>query len=134
MQRSGGSVALRTFAMGRKAHEWLNFTCVLALFFVGAIVAGAQPAPLPPEETVTPITAAGRVNWWLRSTAGPASIAASSITSATNTGLNLPDEYGPHWGGFGKRVGIRLADKAVMNAMEAAIGSVWGEDPRYFRA
>ena len=50
------------------------------------------------------------------------------------TGLDRPKEYGPHWDGYGKRYGMRLTGVATGNAMEAGLGSLWGEDPRYFRA
>jgi len=42
-------------------------------------------------------------------------------------------EYGPHWDGFGKRYGMRLTGVSTGNAMEASLGAIWGEDPRYFR-
>ena len=48
--------------------------------------------------------------------------------------LNKPEEYGPHWDGFGKRYGMRLTGVATGNAIEAGLGRAWGEDPRYFRS
>ncbi len=48
--------------------------------------------------------------------------------------MNRPREYEPHWEGFGKRYGMRFTGIATGNAMEATIGALWGEDPRYFRA
>jgi hypothetical protein len=50
------------------------------------------------------------------------------------TAANSPHEYGPHWGGFGDRYGMRLTGISTGNAMEASLGAIWGEDPRYFRA
>ena len=50
------------------------------------------------------------------------------------TAENKPEEYGPHLEGFGKRVGIVVAGTEVIsNTMEVSLGSIWGEDPRYFR-
>jgi len=40
---------------------------------------------------------------------------------------------GPHWEGFGKRYGMRLTGVVTGNAMEASLGAIWGEDPRYVR-
>ena len=47
-------------------------------------------------------------------------------------GVESPKEYGPHWDGFSKRYGMRLTAVATGNAIEASLGTLWGEDPRYF--
>jgi hypothetical protein len=80
------------------------------------------------------ITNKQRLNWFVRSTVGPESLTAGLFTAGFGTGLNRPREYGPHWEGYAKRYGMRFTGIATGNAMEAALGSVWGEDPRYFRA
>ena len=69
-----------------------------------------------------------------KSTVGPESLTAGMFTAGFGTARNRPREYGPHWEGFGKRYGMRFTGIATGNAMEAAVGSLWGEDPRYFRA
>lgn len=81
-----------------------------------------------------PITNRQRLNWFVRSTVGPESSTAGLFTAGFGTGLDRPHEYGPHWDGYGKRYGMRFTGIATGNAMEAAFGSLWGEDPRYFRA
>lgn len=48
--------------------------------------------------------------------------------------LDRPREYGTHWEGFGDRYGMRLTGVVTSNAMEAGLGAMWGEDPRYPRA
>ncbi|MGH9703460.1 MAG: hypothetical protein ACRD4K_08795 [Candidatus Acidiferrales bacterium] len=81
-----------------------------------------------------PLTAAGRFKWFVKSSIGPESLAVGLFTASHETARNNPDEYGPHWDGFGKRDGIRLTSVATKGAIEASLGSLWGEDPRYFRA
>jgi len=81
-----------------------------------------------------PITNRQRLKWFVRSTVGPESLTAGLFTAGFGTGLDRPREYGPHWEGYGKRYGMRFTGIATGNAMEAAFGSLWGEDPRYFRA
>jgi hypothetical protein len=81
-----------------------------------------------------PITNRQRLNWFIHSTVGPESLTAGLFTAGFGTGLDRPREYGPHWEGYGKRYGMRFTGIATGNAMEAALGSLWGEDPRYFRA
>jgi hypothetical protein len=100
--------------------------------FVSCIPAGfAQGTTQATEE---PITAGERLNWFAHSTVGPASLAGGVISAGFGTWVNRPAEYGTHWDGFGARYGMRLTGVATSNAIEAGVGAIWGEDPRYFRA
>jgi hypothetical protein len=81
-----------------------------------------------------PITGRQRLNWFVRSTIGPESLVAGMFTAGFGTAINRPQEYGPHWDGYAKRYGMRFTGISTGNAMEAGFGSLWGEDPRYFRA
>lgn len=78
-----------------------------------------------------PITAHQRFNWFVDRTVGPATLTAGVFTAGIGTARNSPREYGTHWEGFGKRYGMRLTGVSTGNAMEATIGAIWGEDPRY---
>ena len=80
-----------------------------------------------------PITGKGRVKWAVENTVGWPSLAAGAISAGWGTGFDRPPEYGSHWDGFGKRYGMRLTGIATANAIDASLGAVWGEDPRYFR-
>lgn len=84
--------------------------------------------------TYQPITGEERFKWVALSTVGQASLGAGLVSAGWGTLFNLPKEYGPHWEGFGKRYGSRLAAVSAGNTLEAGIGSFWGEDPRYVRA
>jgi len=71
----------------------------------------------------------------VRSTVGPHSLFLSGpLSAAWTSAFNLPSEYGPHWDGFAKRYGMRLTRISTGNAIEASLGALWGEDPRYFRS
>jgi hypothetical protein len=99
----------------------------------------AMPSPrqssLAPsaQEPYVPITGKERAKWFVKASIGPESLAAGLITSAINTARDKPVEYGPGWEGFGDRYGMRLAGVTTSSAMEASLGALWGEDPRYFR-
>jgi hypothetical protein len=80
-----------------------------------------------------PITARQRLLWTFHSTVGPESLAAGVLTAGIGTANNDPAEFGPSWAGFGKRYGIRMSGIATQNVLEASLGSIWGEDPRYER-
>lgn len=99
----------------------------------------AKPSLLTPltpqvkDNAYTPITGRQRLGWYLTNTIGPQHLAGGVITSAFGTAVDRPKEYGPGWAGFGDRYGMRLTGIVTGNAMEASIGTLWGEDPRYFR-
>lgn len=83
----------------------------------------------------TPITAAQRAEWWAESSLGWESFAAGIVKGAARTWWRAsPEEWGGSWEGFGKRVGTRQAETILSRGIEAGLGSVWGEDPRYFRS
>jgi hypothetical protein len=100
---------------------------LIGIFFM-AIAFGstllAQSAPISAEE---------RLHWLIRQNLAPASLLEDVVVAAEDTRVNSPREYGPHWEGFGKRVGIISANYGVRTVMEAGLGSIWGEDPRYER-
>ena len=81
-----------------------------------------------------PLSAGQRIVWITSTTVGPKNIAAGVFVAGIQTGRNEPEAYGPHWDGYGKRYGARLIAGGTSNALEAGFGSLWGEDPRYFRA
>jgi hypothetical protein len=92
--------------------------------------------PLKPQvasEPYRPITARQRLRWLITNTVGPQHLAGGVVTSAFGTALDRPKEDGTHWGGFAERFGVRLTGVATSNVMEAGVGALWGEDPRYFR-
>jgi hypothetical protein len=80
-----------------------------------------------------PISAKQRIQWVVKSTVGPESLTGGLFSAGWGTLFNSPKEYGTHWEGFGDRYGMRLTGVAVSNTMEAGLGAIWGEDPRYTR-
>jgi hypothetical protein len=101
------------------------------------VTKGVDPSPIVPEQTQTkyvPITPKQRLLWFTRSTAGVESLLlAGPFSAGWGTAFDRPPEYNTSWEGFGQRYGMRLSGVSTGNAMEASLGSLWGEDPRYFR-
>jgi hypothetical protein len=122
--------------------KWILGLSVLAL--AGAGVASSQEIaktnvlPNAPSASLSvpnyqPITAVGRARWFAQSTVGPTSLLLTGpLSAAIGTARNIPSEYGTHWEGWGKRNGMRLTGIATGNLIEASLGAMWGEDPRYF--
>jgi len=84
-------------------------------------------------DTPKGITKDQRLKWFIESTVGPRSLVAGAASAGIRTGLHRPPEYGANVQGFAQRYEMRLAGVATENAIEATIGAIWREDPRYFR-
>jgi len=78
-------------------------------------------------------TKGDRIAWVLDSTVGPQALAIGIFPALIGTAENKPYEYHGTFSGFAKRYGMRLTGLATQNTMEAGLGAVWHEDPRYFR-
>ena len=88
-----------------------------------------------PVTEYRPATKGDRIRWFVDSTVSPSRLfIVGPISSGWGTLRDVPSEYGTHWDGFGKRNGMRLTGVSTGNLIEAGLGSIWGEDPRYFRS
>ncbi|KAA6458284.1 hypothetical protein DYQ86_20420 [Acidobacteria bacterium AB60] len=127
-----------------RTRRWVWLVCAGA--WVLGMCAAAQPGRVAETRTLEGGAAAGapgdagritgkeRLRWFLRSTAGPGSLTGGLFAAGLGTAIDSPGEYGPQWEGFGKRYGMRLTGVATGNAMEAGLGVLLREDPRYFAA
>ena len=115
---------------------------IAALAALAPLASAQTPGASPPQDAAQPagggvyrpITSGQRLQWYLRATAGPASLAGGAISAGFSTGVDKPEEYGGTWKGFGKRYAMRLSGVSIGNGIEAGLGAAWGEDPRYPRA
>jgi hypothetical protein len=86
-------------------------------------------------EAYQPITGRERVDWAVIGTVGIRSLTVvGPLAAAWNTAWNTPEEWERSWSGFGKRYAQREADVAISNTIEAGLGALWHEEPRYIRS
>jgi hypothetical protein len=96
-----------------------------------ALCQSADPAPVTAEAYV-PITPAQRVDWIVDGPIGKRSLTVvGPLATAWQTAFNTPEEWGRGFSGIAKRYAQREADVAISNTIEAGLGALWGEDPRY---
>jgi hypothetical protein len=120
----------------------MRSTRIPALAFALALVAPAaalgQPAsPAAPltADTYVPVTSVQRVDWIVDGTIGRRSLTVvGPLATVWQTGFNSPEEWGRGVPGIAKRYVQREADVAISNTIEAGLGALWGEDPRYIRS
>jgi hypothetical protein len=83
-------------------------------------------------DAYVPITGEQRVDWIVDGTIGRQSLLlVGPLATIWSTGFNTPSEWGRTWSGAAKRYAEREADVAISNTIEAGVGALWGEDPRY---
>jgi hypothetical protein len=135
----------------RRARTALRPIVLFVLLLSGCSLSLAQEpekpnAPEPAQGPVKPnlkvisaqapyrmISGKERIQWAARETFGPQSFLLGTLTAGIGTARDHPEEYGPHWDGFAKRYGMRFTGVASGHVMEAGLGAIWGEDPRYVR-
>lgn len=109
----------------------------LALVFLISMMpltAQSPSSPVSAPPSYVALTGEQRFAWFTHATYGPRSLLVSGpFSAAMRTYSNRPEEWGPHWEGFGRRYSARLLNNTVTNGLEASLGAVWNEDPRYFR-
>lgn len=91
----------------------------------------ARPSLPLSADAYVPITGLERVHWIVDGIVGPRSLGVGVLGGIWQTGFNTPQEWGRTPSGFGKRYLEREADVAISNTIEAGLGALWGEEPRY---
>jgi hypothetical protein len=106
---------------------------------IGAPASGVcqQPAPDPAltAATYVPITGMQRIDWIVDGTVGRKSLfVVGPLATVWQTAWNNPEEWGRGVDGIAKRYAEREVDVAISNSIEAGVGALWGEEPRYIRS
>lgn len=112
--------------------SWSLLLFLLALSASLARPARAQIWPGTPQAaSLAPLSAEQRGLWFAHQSFGVESWAAGLFSTSLRHIRNRPEEWGQGVDGFGRRFATRMASNAIGNLSEAALGSLWGEDPRY---
>jgi hypothetical protein len=101
--------------------------CIVTWIAFSSAAVAQIPAADPP------VSAEVRWKYLADENLGVGALLDDVAVGAINTAFNAPKEYGPHWVGFAKRTGLITGNYGVKSTMEVGLGSIWGEDPRYFR-
>lgn len=129
--------------------------CVVVLLSAQSSVpdpapARIQPGTLPSTETdpdlplATPLSVAtpsstpldfhGKLNYFLRSTGSPATLARVGLTTGFAHLAFGAGDWGGGADGFADRMQSRYAEHVTRRGVQFAVGALRGEDPRFFRS
>jgi hypothetical protein len=75
-----------------------------------------------------------RFNRYLNSMFGPVSLGKNIATAGIATARNSPEEWGPHWEGFGKRVASNLGKSVIKNSVQFGLDEAFSLDSHYYRS
>ena len=87
----------------------------------------AVPAYVPPD-------AATRRKRFINSLVGPFSLARTVATAGISTWRNSPEEWGPTWEGYGRRVASNFGKKAIKQTTKFGLDEALKVDSHYYRS
>lgn len=97
----------------------------------------ADPAPstasTAPPAYVRP-SADKRFKKYINSMFGPWSIGRAVASAGLSTWSNSPEEWGPHWDGFGKRFASNMGRSVMKNTMMYGMNEAFKLDSSYYRS
>lgn len=90
----------------------------------------ARPSP-EPATAYDPIDPGQRAAWIVDGSIGRRSVAVGVLSTVWQTAWDTPPEWHRSWSGIALRYAEREADVTISNTLEAGLGAIWGEEPRY---
>jgi len=116
------------------------------LFLATAISISAQTAPDPTPSPATAATTSSltapyvrpsaktRFNRYLGSMFGPVALGKRVLSAGWSTWRNSPEEWGPHWEGFGKRFASGTGKTIIKSTVQYGLEEAFKLDSHYYRS
>jgi hypothetical protein len=96
-----------------------------------------QPKPAPTAQTsngyVRP-DSKKRFKWYVNGMFGPVALAKDVVSAGWATARNSPEEWGPHWEGFGKRFASSLGKGIIKNTVQYGLDETFSLDSHFYRS
>ena len=113
---------------------------ILLLLLSGIALYGQPPAtgtatnPYPTLNTnnYTPPDGAARRARYLKSMVGPEAWLRNIASAGISTARNRPNEWGPHWEGFGKRVASNVGKNIINSSVRFGLDEAMNVDSHYY--
>jgi len=125
-----------SFASTSRVDIRIGAATLLTVVLIPSMAAAGQRPDEDREEraTYSPLTSSERAAWVAGEIASPGALSRAAFTSAWMTSENWPKEWPLSARGYSRRFGDTQATTAISSSIEAGLGSLWSEDPRYFRS
>ena len=94
----------------------------------------ATPAALPQTRDYVRPSGKTRFNWYVGSIFGPVAIAKDVAVAGIDTWKDSPEEWGPHWEGFGRRFASGLGKSIIKNSVQFGLDEAFTLDSHYYRS
>lgn len=91
------------------------------------------PTPKDSKDYVRP-DAKTRFDRYVKSTVGPVVLARQVASAGVSTWRNSPEEWGPHWEGFGRRVASNIGKNVIKQTAIYGLDEALKLDSHYYRS
>jgi hypothetical protein len=92
------------------------------------------PAATPKNGTYVRPNRKTRLKSYVNGMFGPVSLAKDVATAGYATARNSPEEWGPHWDGFGKRFASNLGKSIIKNSVQFGLDEAFTLDSQFYRS
>jgi hypothetical protein len=93
-----------------------------------------QPTATPQNTDYVRPTGKTRFKWYVNSMFGPMALGKDVVSAGWATWRNSPEEWGPHWEGFGKRFASSLGKGIIKNSMQFGLDEAFTLDSHFYRS
>jgi hypothetical protein len=100
----------------------------------GSTAINGQPSATPQNGNYVRPNGKTRFKRYANSMFGPISLGKDVALAGISTWRNSPEEWGPHWEGFGKRVASNLGKGIIKNSIQFGLDEAFTLDSHYYRS
>jgi hypothetical protein len=112
----------------------------VSILLISAVAVGYSqtptPSPAAPAQNAAYVRPdkQQRIRSYIKSMFGFSALAKNVASAGVSTWTNAPDEWGPHWGGFGKRFASNMGKGIIKNTTAFGLEEAFKLDSRYVPA
>lgn len=96
--------------------------------------ASTNDAVVPAQSGYTRPDSKTRFKRYINGVAGPFALARSAATAGISTWRNSPEEWGPHWEGFGRRFASNVGKNAIKGTVIYGLDEALKVDSHFYRS
>jgi len=94
----------------------------------------AQPSATPQNNGYVRPSGKTRFKWYINSMFGPMTLGKDVVSAGWSTWRNSPEEWGPHWEGFGKRFASSVGKGIIKNSVQFGLDEALTVDSHFYRS
>jgi hypothetical protein len=117
-----------------KPSSLMAVAAAILLSGISCLAQTASPSPTPTSLLYQRPDKHERVQRYIRGMFGPVPVAKTLASSGISTWRNSPEEWGPHWSGYGKRVASNFGKNIIRSSTRFGLEEAFKLDSRFVRS